>query len=500
MSRVIVKNIDNSVDASYLNEIFSLYGTVTDVKIPSDGYGRPKNFGFVGFNKIESMKKAIKNLDGTFIHHKKVSVQQAQPKQETKSLHLHRLVNKRISSGSLFSTKFILNDYNENFIENGFLCVKNIHTTCKVSELEIMFRNFGYIDHITIPAKQSVYSNVAYIKFGLPEYAIHAAACLDGKIFQGKILRIVPCINHKYSILKHNSTFNDYCIVKRKLIFECCTSYRSWFSLFISEDLILKNLISKYGKEQYISSCGRPLKINRSKNVVTEGRMQNEAFLILKREGLNLNAFNPNEMNFKSRKIILVKNMHIKKRKTFEILLSNMKQALRYVILPMTGIILIEFKTTYDAILAYSQLEKLSNNTHKFFLIQWAPLHSFNSNFKYQPWSKRTSEKSAKSSNVTNITNTCTNYLNKKTIKNAETNTAFKLLVRNIPFSLSLKALKNMFSNFDHLLSIRIPKKKNGRIRGFCFVEFSNLDATKKAFALMQNVHLQKRRLSCSIV
>ena len=76
----------------------------------------------------------------------------------------------------------------------------------------------------------------------------------------------------------------------------------------------------------------------------------------------------------------------------------------------------------------------------------------------------------------------------------------YKILIRNLPFSINSKDLKNILRGYDNIISIRIPKKKDGNNRGFGFVEFCTLDDAKKAFILIQNIHLEHRHLSCIIL
>ena len=73
-------------------------------------------------------------------------------------------------------------------------------------------------------------------------------------------------------------------------------------------------------------------------------------------------------------------------------------------------------------------------------------------------------------------------------------------MIRNLPFTTKSKDLKDIFKYFNKITSIRVPKKRNGQNRGFGFVEFSMLDQAKKAFILIQNVHIEKRHLTCTIL
>merc|ERR550534_689193 len=76
--------------------------------------------------------------------------------------------------------------------------------------------------------------------------------------------------------------------------------------------------------------------------------------------------------------------------------------------------------------------------------------------------------------------------------------TSSKILVRNIPFEADYKEIKQLFSNFGEIKSLRLPKKMSGTgtHRGFAFVDFLSKQEAKRAFkALCQSTHLYGRRL-----
>jgi len=73
-----------------------------------------------------------------------------------------------------------------------------------------------------------------------------------------------------------------------------------------------------------------------------------------------------------------------------------------------------------------------------------------------------------------------------------------KIIVRNIPFEANVKEIKELFSSFGHIKSLRLPKKMagTGSHRGFAFVDFTTKQDAKRAFkALCQSTHLYGRRM-----
>nr|UXY87206.1 polyadenylate-binding protein [Cryptomonas sp.] len=487
MSRIIIKGLSEKADNICLYNMFSQYGKITDVKIFKNKNGKPRGFCFIGFSTLESANIAIEKMNGIFIYNKKVFIEKALPRFNKNRLDDKELFLNNENTKVNLSTRF-QNSPNlaENISQTGTLYIRNIPKTCKKFELEILFRNFGYIEQIAMPLeeKEKSFSTYAYVKFGLPECAITAAAYLDGKIFQGRIMHIVCSYNYtpSFFINRRNFVFNIFRKVKNNLDFE--TSQKLGCT---------DNLISNY----------RHLNINLGKSAITEGRIQNEAFLILKKEGINLNSFDPALLNYKSQRILLIKNLPIQKKKSLYLLLKNFGHILKYVVLPLTGLILIEFKKKNEALLAYQYLEKMINEGNTL-LVQWAPLNCFktmclNTDKKIVEFKKKT-EYILKPLNKFEI-NKYKNYPKKDYFERKRNFTkTYKLLVKNIPFSTKPLELVKIFNERNKIVSIRIPRKKDGNNRGFCFVEFCSLDAAKKALVSIQNVHLGKRRLFFSII
>ncbi|XP_023933162.1 probable RNA-binding protein 19, partial [Lingula anatina] len=84
----------------------------------------------------------------------------------------------------------------------------------------------------------------------------------------------------------------------------------------------------------------------------------------------------------------------------------------------------------------------------------------------------------------------------KKSASKKQTST--KVLIRNIPFEASLKEIRELFSTFGEIKSVRLPKKLSGTgsHRGFGFVDFLSKQDAKRAFnALCHSTHLFGRRL-----
>ena len=70
-----------------------------------------------------------------------------------------------------------------------------------------------------------------------------------------------------------------------------------------------------------------------------------------------------------------------------------------------------------------------------------------------------------------------------------------KLVIKNLPFEVSKKDVRELFSSYGKLISIRIPKKFNQSSRGFAFAEFSTAKEALNAMTALKDTHLLGRRL-----
>ncbi|EAA35778.1 multiple RNA-binding domain-containing protein 1 [Neurospora crassa] len=74
-------------------------------------------------------------------------------------------------------------------------------------------------------------------------------------------------------------------------------------------------------------------------------------------------------------------------------------------------------------------------------------------------------------------------------------NQGTKLVVKNLPFEVTKKEVRTLFSAYGKLVALRIPKKFNQSSRGFAFAEFSTAKEALNAFNSLKDTHILGRRL-----
>ncbi|KAJ1673313.1 Multiple RNA-binding domain-containing protein 1 [Spiromyces aspiralis] len=70
-----------------------------------------------------------------------------------------------------------------------------------------------------------------------------------------------------------------------------------------------------------------------------------------------------------------------------------------------------------------------------------------------------------------------------------------KLVVKNVAFEATKADLRDLFSSFGQIKSIRLPKKFSGGHRGFAFVEFLTPQVALQVKEQMKDTHLYGRHL-----
>ncbi|WP_234044644.1 RNA recognition motif domain-containing protein [Haloferula rosea] len=81
--KMYVGNLSWDSTSEDLKELFSQYGEVSDVYVPTDrDSGRPRGFAFVTMGSKEAMEAAVKGVDGTEFQGRDLRVNEARPRED----------------------------------------------------------------------------------------------------------------------------------------------------------------------------------------------------------------------------------------------------------------------------------------------------------------------------------------------------------------------------------------------------------------------------------
>lgn len=82
-TKMYVGNLPFAAQDTDIRELFSPFGTVTDIFMPIDrDSGRPRGFAFVSMDTPEAMQAAIEGLNGQEFQGRKLAINEARPREE----------------------------------------------------------------------------------------------------------------------------------------------------------------------------------------------------------------------------------------------------------------------------------------------------------------------------------------------------------------------------------------------------------------------------------
>ncbi|KDQ19881.1 hypothetical protein BOTBODRAFT_152433 [Botryobasidium botryosum FD-172 SS1] len=73
--------------------------------------------------------------------------------------------------------------------------------------------------------------------------------------------------------------------------------------------------------------------------------------------------------------------------------------------------------------------------------------------------------------------------------------TTTKIIMKNVPFEATKKDIRELFSSFGALKSVRLPRKFDSRTRGFAFLDFVSRREAEAAFEALRHAHLLGRHI-----
>jgi len=82
-TRLYIGNLSYNTTENQLQDIFSEYGTVTEVDLIMDKFsGRPRGFGFITMENPDAAKAAVEAMNGKNIDGRDLTVNEARPREE----------------------------------------------------------------------------------------------------------------------------------------------------------------------------------------------------------------------------------------------------------------------------------------------------------------------------------------------------------------------------------------------------------------------------------
>jgi len=538
---------------------------VEDIRFAVNEQGKRSGYAFVDFPNSRLAKKAMKKdrgeMKGRYIE---------------LFLAPHKQKNEK-SDKNLTAEPADVSD-------TGRLFLRNLSYTCREEDLQELFSTYGTLVevHMPIDKNSNKSTGFAFVTFMMPEHAMKAWQDLDGKIFQGRILHIIPGRDKKTEDPNIDGSYKKKKEAEKKAL---SGSAHNWNALFLGQNAVADVLSERLNKEKRDILGGENAGSVAVHMALGETELVNETKRFLQSYGVNLDVFGQ-AASSRSKNIMLVKNLppNTTKEELSEIFSKHGDMG--RLLMPPFGITaIVEYIEASDAKKAFQNLA-YSKFKHTPLYLEWAPvgvlsgevtakeeeqeddeageesdeeneneeeaegkvLFVKNLNFDTNEAKlkaifsscgkvseatiakKKDAKKEGamlsmgygfvKFKNTRDADNAIKNLqgcdldghklelkrshretiASKSTRKRAveKKQTSSKIVVRNIPFEANAKEVRDLFSSFGVIKSVRLPKKMagTGSHRGFAFVDFVTKQEAKRAFnALCLSTHLYGRRL-----
>lgn len=379
--------------------------------------------------------------------------------------------------------------------ESGRLFVRNLNFGILESDLEGLFGRFGPLSQVHIPIAKDTKRpiGIAYILFMLPDDALKAYSALDGTIFQGRLLHILPAKDQpSRSEENYNNSHNSsYKAQKEKDLKATSSSTHNWNSLFIRSDAVLDAIADRLGVPKSSIMNAHESDSLAARLAIAETHIIQDTKEYLESEGVFLDAFINASGVERSKNVFLVKNL------PFEVEIDELRSlfakfgALGRVILPplTRSIALIEFLEANEAKTAFRALAYSKFHAAPLFL-EWAPINSLTTRPAMGMNSYKQNQRQLDIPAPAQVDE-----------EEPVGNTRNTLYIKNLSFKTEVSALRALFAPCGTIKSARIPTKpspSNASVLlslGFGFIEFANSEDVNRALDSMQGVQLDGHAL-----
>ena len=479
---------------------------LADVRFTIDKDGRPSGRAYVDFNSEEDMNEALMR-NGDCIGKRYIELfhdegpQSARREGESE--------NKREFGGRRNDG----DEYDETIADSGRLFLRNLSFTVKEEDLTETFEQFGPLTEVTVPLDKSTNrpTGLGFVTFMLPEHAVKAYEAMDGQVYQGRLLHILPGRQRRTRVKeedeegggagKSGSSFKKK---KEKELKLQSGSSHNWNALFLGANSVVDAMSRRYSTPK--SSILDPESEHSAavRMALGETQLVSETREFLEAEGVRLDVFEKKNPK-RSSTVILVKNLpHGTKQNELQDIFSPFG-SLHKVILPPAGVsALVEFLESSHAKAAFKRLA-YSKFKHLPLYLEWAPVGAMGEGRKKRRKKKDEEGEDEGVEGEGSEGNEKGEGKEEKEEEEEEMEEGCTLFVKNLNFSSDEKGLRNVFSRAEGLTKVEVARKRNVKdlshplSMGFGFVQFSTPQQAQQALKDLQHTELDGHRLELKL-
>uniref|UniRef100_A0AAX7UB07 Probable RNA-binding protein 19 n=1 Tax=Astatotilapia calliptera TaxID=8154 RepID=A0AAX7UB07_ASTCA len=462
------------------------------VRIGKNESGNRTGYVYVDLHSEEEVEKALKKnkdyIGGRYIEVFRVDA----------------LAGKNIRDGKEketdrnFSRKLKEDEEEEDVSESGRLFIRNLPYTCTEEDIKDLFSKHGPLSDVLFPIDTLTKrpKGFAFVTYMIPENAVTALAQLDGHIFQGRMLHLLPSTVKKEKSDSDaggpgSSSYKRQKDAKTKAL---SSSSHNWNTLFLGTSAVADAIAEKYNttKSQVLDHESKGSVAVRMALGETQIVQETRQFLL--DNSVSLDSFSQ-AAAARSNTVILVKNLPAGVQASELEELFSPYGSLGRVLLPPSGLTaIVEFLESTEAKRAFTRMA-YSKFHHVPLYLEWAPVGVFVA--KPEPGKLSQNTKAAEKE--------------EKKIENEEEDDEEEeealpgstLFIKNLNFNTTEEKLLETFCKCGKIKSCTISKKKDktGKLlsMGYGFVQYQTAEAAQKALRQLQHCKVDDHQLELKV-
>uniref|UniRef100_A0A669ED58 Probable RNA-binding protein 19 n=1 Tax=Oreochromis niloticus TaxID=8128 RepID=A0A669ED58_ORENI len=344
------------------------------VRIGKNESGNRTGYVYVDLHSEEEVEKALKKnkdyIGGRYIEVFRVDAFAGKNKRDGKEKETDRN----------FSRKLKEDEEEEDVSESGRLFIRNLPYTCTEEDIKELFSKHGPLSDVLFPIDTLTKrpKGFAFVTYMIPENAVTALAQLDGHIFQGRMLHLLPSTAKKEKSDSDaggpgSSSYKRQKDAKTKAL---SSSSHNWNTLFLGTSAVADAIAEKYNttKSQVLDHESKGSVAVRMALGETQIVQETRQFLL--DNSVSLDSFSQ-AAAARSNTVILVKNLPAGVQASELEELFSPYGSLGRVLLPPSGLTaIVEFLEPTEAKRAFTRLA-YSKFHHVPLYLEWAPVGVF---------------------------------------------------------------------------------------------------------------------------
>lgn len=458
---------------------------------------KSKGIAYVGFKSEKEMRQAL-NKHLTFLAGKRIMVTKYVAKNTSSKTATEWDWNKWKDQEESLRNE-------ETIAESGRIFVRNLAYTVTEDDIEQLFSKFGPVTEVILPVDRNTrkVKGYAVVTFLVPENAAKAFMKLDGSIFHGRMLHLLPG-KAKQSLEelmeKEGLTFKQKQLLKKKA--EAALSH-NWNTLFLGQNAVADLIAETYNttKDKVLDSSGKESAAVRLALGETQIVSQMQEFLEV--SGVHLDAFNQAPKQ-RSKTIILAKNLPAKTSAAEIRNIFAKYGELGRVVMPPAGITgIVEFLELSEAKTAFTKLA-YSKFKHLPLYLEWAPSDTFTTSPSKPNKGNGTVESSEEKDD------SCTEKIVPAVTDNSSSDSSDEdeppepdttLFIKNLNFSTNQEGIREHFKTCGPIHEVSVAMKKDPKnpqqliSLGYGFIQFKKRADSEKTLKTLQHSVLNEHAI-----